>query len=242
MTWTRCSVTPQACSPGVCSCLPPRAPVLGSSLWTHLGFSRRLTCTLSATAAISCGSSAVLVGRVAIQYQRGGWIRACCDEFLWFFPYQNSFVLKIRSTLTKACMRLGLLSSTRLNFRLSLLQCAANRLSFCQGSWGRNTVISGQALCLRWLSLCEVSLQIYKLLWMLKQSASRSLLTGSLGCPAFSIAANNCCILPYPVLRYPPAWFWEPIHSSDGCKTSTNPNTGQDCCSARHAVSFSLGN
>lgn len=47
-------------------------------------------------------------------------------------------------------------------------------VSFCQGSWGRNTVIRGQALCLRLLLLCEVLLKIHKPLWTLKQSASRS--------------------------------------------------------------------
>lgn len=78
-------------------------------------------------------------------------------------------------------------------------------VSFCQGTWGRNTVIRGQALCLRLLLLCEVLLKIHKPLWMLKQSASRSGLQALLDVQlsALQPTAALFCLIQFCIIHQP---------------------------------------
>lgn len=108
---------------------------------------RKFTCTPNTTAVISCDSTAIPVG------QRGFYSTREEDESeyvmmtCWFFPYQNSFVLKIHSTRSEAWVRLGLLSSTQMDLKLVFVACRF--CVFLSGQlWGKKWLwAGGSAVC-----------------------------------------------------------------------------------------------
>lgn len=135
-------------------------------------------------------------------------------------------------------MGLGLLSSTQMDLKLTFVACRL--VSFCQVSCeeGAGDEHEG-AQCA--LVLCRGSLKSQAVVNFRTVSTEICLQVADLGFLnhlASSIAANTGFILPYLMLSFPPRWLGS--HPSMTAE-QTNPNAGQNCCSARRAILFSLG-
>lgn len=199
---------------------------------------RKFTCTPNTTAVISCDSTAIPVG------QRGFTVpekRMNQSMLWWLVDFSHTKIVLCLKYIPHEMKHEWGWDCFPAPKWISNLFCCLQTLCLSVGSAvGKEVAVSRRERGVR-LLLCGGSLKMCRLLWMAEQEETclQEADPGSLRCLAFSVAANSCFILPYPVLSFPPGRLGS--HPSMTAE-QTNPNAGQNCCSARHAILFSLGN